>query len=97
MSKYSAAQTTVRYCKSADIPALTTSLPPEQVRARGTLNLTNTGSRLVNGTGKQVEGEVRAAEERPVLRESREFSAVWVLAKLEVDSVRCSLGHRDVE
>lgn len=60
-------------------------------------NLTNTGGRLVDGAGKQVEGETRAAEERPVLGESREFSAVWVLARLEVDSVRCSLGPRDVE
>ncbi|MPC78542.1 hypothetical protein E2C01_073030 [Portunus trituberculatus] len=39
-------------------------------------NLTNTGGRLVDGAGKQVDGESRVAEEKPVLGESREFSAV---------------------
>ncbi|MPC84607.1 hypothetical protein E2C01_079351 [Portunus trituberculatus] len=55
-------------------------------------NLTNTGGKLVDGAEKHEEGETRAAEERPVLGESREFSTVCVLARLEVDSIRCSLG-----
>ncbi|MPC46729.1 hypothetical protein E2C01_040455 [Portunus trituberculatus] len=60
-------------------------------------DLTNTGSRPVDGAGKQVEGETRASEERPVLGESREFFVVWMLARFEVDLVRCSLVPRDEE
>ncbi|MPC95251.1 hypothetical protein E2C01_090454 [Portunus trituberculatus] len=52
--------------------------PSRASKGQRNTNLTNTGGRLVDGAGKQVEGETRAAEERPVLGESREFSAVWV-------------------
>ncbi|MPC18349.1 hypothetical protein E2C01_011228 [Portunus trituberculatus] len=60
-------------------------------------NLTNTGGRQVDGAGKHVEDEARAAEKRPVLGEFRKLFAVWVFVRLEVDSVRYSLGPRDVE
>ncbi|MPC54269.1 hypothetical protein E2C01_048179 [Portunus trituberculatus] len=63
--------------------------PSRARKGQRNTNLTNTVGRLVDSARKQVEGEARAAEERPVLGESRECSAVWVLMRLEVDSVRC--------
>ncbi|MPC08918.1 hypothetical protein E2C01_001514 [Portunus trituberculatus] len=84
-----------QHMDTAHHPALTTSRPPEGKRARGTLISPTLEAESLSAR-KQVEGEARAAEERPVLGESREFSAVWVLARLEVDLVRCSLGPQDV-